>query len=257
MKTKELAVCGLSAVQALFEKDPGAIKRLFFDQATSRRVAKIASALAKSKRIYRLVTAEELEKVSGTLHHAGMVAIIDSKPLGTVSVDQIRRWAADGAPLLLLDRIGNAHNLGAIARTAAFFGLENIVLPEHPQQAMPSEATYRIAEGGMEHLRLWRVANLAEFCRGLRPSYDVVGTAVAPASRPLSKWMAARRSAAHAPRPKPVALVLGNEEHGLSSDVAAACSDLITIPGEGSRVESLNVSVAAAILIWELWGRVK
>ena len=62
MKTKEIPVCGLSAVQALFEKDPGAIKRLFFDQATSRRVAKIASALAKSKRIYRVLTDEEMQK---------------------------------------------------------------------------------------------------------------------------------------------------------------------------------------------------
>lgn len=255
MKTKEIPVCGLSAVQALFEKDPSAIKRLFFDQATSRRVAKIASALAKSKRIYRVLTPEELEKVGGTLHHGGIVAIIDAKPLATVSPDQLQRWSAERAPLLLLDRVGNAHNLGAIARTAAFFGLENLILPEHPQQAMPSEATYRIAEGGMEHLRLWRVLNLAEFCRALRSSYDVIGAAVAPSSRSLSAWQQTRRAAPNTARPKPVALVLGNEEHGLSPEVAAACTDLVTIPGAGQRVESLNVSVAAAVFIWELWGR--
>lgn len=255
MKTKEIPVCGLSAVQALFEKDPGSIKRLFFDQVTSRRVAKIASALAKSKRIYRLITAEELEKVGGTLHHGGIVAIIDAKPLGTVSADQVHRWAGERAPLLLLDRIGNAHNLGAIARTAAFFGLKNLVLPEHPQQAVPSEATYRIAEGGMEHLQLWRVQNLAQFCHSLRSSYDVVGAAVAPTSRSLSKWSAARRAQPNTGRLKPVALVLGNEEHGLSREVTAACTDLVTIPGAGNRVESLNVSVAAAVFIWELWGR--
>jgi len=255
MKPKEIPVCGLSAVQALFEKNPEAIKRLFFDQATSRRVAKIASALAKSKRIYRLITAEELEKVGGTLHHGGIVAIIDAKPLETISADQVRRWAAQRAPLLLLDRVGNAHNVGAIARTAAFFGLEDLILPEHPQQAMPSEATYRIAEGGMEHLRLWRVQNLAEFCRALRPSYEVIGAAVAPSSRPLSPWSTTRRGGANTARPKPIALVLGNEEHGLSPEVTSACTELITIPGAGNRVESLNVSVAAAVFIWELWGR--
>lgn len=53
---------------------------------------------------------------------------------------------------------------------------------------------------------------------------------------------------------QPIALVLGNEEHGLSPEVAAACTRLVTIPGRG-QVESLNVSVAAAVLMWELWGR--
>jgi len=51
-----------------------------------------------------------------------------------------------------------------------------------------------------------------------------------------------------------VALVLGNEEHGLAPEVAAACARLVTIPGSG-KVESLNVSVAAAVLMWELLGR--
>lgn len=255
MKTKEIPVCGLAAVQALFEKDPAAIKRLYFDQPTSRRVAKMASALAKTKRIYRLVTNEELGKVGGTLHHGGIVAIIDAKPLAPISPDQVKCWIQQRAPLLLLDRVGNAHNLGAIARTAAFFGLENVVVPEHLQQAMPSEAAYRVAEGGMEHLQFWRVSNLAEFCRALRSGYDVVGAAVAPNSQTLIRWAAERRLTGNSSRPKPVALVLGNEEHGLSPEVAAACSSLVTIPGAENRVESLNVSVAAAVFIWELWGR--
>ena len=54
--------------------------------------------------------------------------------------------------------------------------------------------------------------------------------------------------------PRPVALVLGNEEHGLAPEVAAACEQLVTIPGSGA-VESLNVSAAAAVLCWEFFGR--
>ena len=251
MKTKEIPVCGLAAVQALFQKDPSSIKRLFFDQPTSRRVAKIASELAKTKRIYRVLTPDDLVKVAGTIHHGGIVAIIDAKPLGAVSTQELRTWVSQRAPLLLLDRVGNAHNLGAIARTAAFFGLENLVLPEHAQQAMPSEASYRVAEGGMEHLRLWRVQNLAEFCQALRPDYEVVGAAVGPGAQSLATWSAKRRAGPPG-RGKPIALVLGNEEHGLSREVTEACTALVTIPGSGHRVESLNVSVAAAILIWEL-----
>lgn len=250
MRTKEIPVCGLAAVQALFDKDPGAVKRLYFDYATSRRVPKIASAMAKTKRIYRVVLPEELEKVGGTVHHGGIVAIIEAKTLPDVTKEQLQRWVAGHAPLLLLDRIGNAHNLGAIARTAAFFGLTDIILPEHPQAAMPSEATYRVAEGGMEHLRFWRASDLARVCGELRASHDVVGAAVGPQAKSLAKWAAQRRGVV-----KPVALVLGNEERGLSTEVAAACSELVVIPGVGQRVESLNVSVAAAILIWEIWRR--
>ncbi len=52
----------------------------------------------------------------------------------------------------------------------------------------------------------------------------------------------------------PIALVLGNEEHGMSREVAMACTRLVTIPAS-QDVESLNVSVAGAILMWEFWGR--
>lgn len=253
MKPKEIPVCGLAAVQALFARDPDAIKRLYYDYATSRRLAKLSSHLARAKRIYRVVTPEELEKVAGTVHHGGVVAVIEAKPLPEPGAEDLARWASAKTPLLLLDRIGNAHNLGAIARSAAFFGLSDLVLPDHPQQALPGEAAYRVAEGGLEHLHVWRVPNLAAFCTRLRPAYDVVGAAVGPGARPLTSWLAQRGRGA--PAARPLALVLGNEEQGLSPEVAAACTALVTLPGRGARVESLNVSVAAALFIWELWGR--
>src|SRR5262249_49922314 len=66
--------------------------------------------------------------------------------------------ASDRQPLLILDGVSNPHNLGAIARTAAFFGLPRMVLSDHPAQALPSDASYRVSEGGLEHLELHRAA---------------------------------------------------------------------------------------------------
>ncbi|PTY08475.1 RNA methyltransferase [Opitutaceae bacterium EW11] len=255
MKPKEIPVCGLAAVQALFARDPAAIKRLYFDYPTSRKLAKLSSHLAKTKRIYRVVTPSELEKVGGTVHHGGVVAVIEAQPLLSPAPGDVARWTANRAPLLILDRIGNAHNLGAIARTAAFFGIEDLLLRDHPQQALPGEAAYRVAEGGLEHLHVWSVPELPEFCLQLRKTYDVIGAAVGPTSRPLGEWQASR-GRAHGPA-KPIALVLGNEEQGLSPEVAQACTAQILIPGKGNRVESLNVSVAAAVFMWELWARLK
>ncbi len=249
MKPKEIPVCGLAAVQARFKVNAGSIKRLFFDQPTGRRIGAICKALAAARKVYRCVEPLELEKIAGTKHHGGIVAIVEQRSLRAPTANDLRAWGQARAPLLLLDRIGNAHNLGAIARTAAFFGVSHIVIPDHPQQAVPGEAAHRVAEGGMEGVEIFCVKNLPVFCRELAPYYRVIGTSVIGA-RPLQKVLQAEASGAG----KPVALVLGNEEQGLSPEVAAACHALVTIPGSG-RVESLNVSVAAAILCWEFFAK--
>jgi RNA methyltransferase, TrmH family len=253
MRPKEIPICGLAAVLAQFERDPAAIKRLFYNYDTSRRLAKLSSYLAAEKKIYRVVLPEELEKISGTVHHGGVVAIIDAKPLLSVTERTVADWVSRRVPLLVLDRIGNAHNLGAIARTAAFFGLEDILLSSDEMQAQPGEAAYRVAEGGLQHIRVWSVLNLPELLSELASQYEVVGSALSATAVPLPKWAAKRRGPADTL--KPVALVLGNEEHGISDQIARVCTVLLTIPGKTDRVQSLNVSAAGSLLMWEIWGR--
>ncbi len=249
MKSKELPICGLAAVKAKFEREPASIVRLFFDFQTGKKVGGISKALAASRRIYRQVESAELEKIAGTIHHGGIVAIVEAKALRSPRPQDVRNWAKTCAPLVLLDRVGNAHNLGAIARTAAFFGVRHIVVPEHAQQALPGEAAHRVAEGGLDQLEVLTVKSLAGFCRELAVAgYEVAGAAVQGAL-PLGKVAVDLKVSR-----KPVAIVLGNEEHGLGPEVTKACTRLVTIPGSG-RVESLNVSVAAAVLMWELFAR--
>jgi TrmH RNA methyltransferase len=246
MKPAELKLCGLAAVRARFERDPNSIQRLFFDHETSRKVGVMCKALAAAKKIYRCVEPAELEKIAGTLHHGGIVAVVAPPVLRVPTANEVRAWATKRAPLLLLDRIGNAHNLGAIARTAAFLGVERIVLPQHAEAAVPSEAAYRVAEGGLEAVEIFRVPDLAKFIRDLtHAGYAVIGAATRG-----GRLDSARNDT------KPIALVLGSEEHGLAPQIATACTRLVTIPGT-SRVESLNVSVAAAVLMWELIARQK
>lgn len=245
MKSAELKLCGLAAVRARFARDAGSIQRLYFDYATGRKVGMISKALAAAKKIYRCVEPPELEKIAGTVHHGGIVAVVAAPELRAPSPADVRAWAAKRAPLLLLDRIGNAHNLGAIARTAGFFGVGQIVLPADPAAALPGEAAYRVAEGGLEAVAVLRVADLAKFARELAAAgYEVLGAAARGGGAVSSSGVVE----------KPVALVLGNEEHGLAPEVAAACTRLVTIPNRG-KVESLNVSVAAAVLLWEFIAR--
>lgn len=241
--SNELVLCGLPAVQARFNREPASIKRLFFDEASSRKLGAICKALAAAKKVYRCVPPAELEKISGTRHHGGVVGVVQATVLGAPQAKDIVAWAKARETIVVLDRIGNAHNLGAIARSAAFFGVSNIVIPANPAAALPGEAAHRVAEGGLEHIRVWRVPALPAFLKALAGAgYETLGAAAHGGSP-------AKRAAAA----KPLALVLGNEEHGLAPDVARACSGLITLAGSG-RVESLNVSVAAAVLLHALVG---
>jgi TrmH RNA methyltransferase len=242
MKSPELKLCGLAAVRARFGRDAASIQRLYFDYATGRKIGMLCKALAAAKKVYRCVEPGELEKIAGTVHHGGIVAVVPAPVLRAPTSAEIRQWSAARAPLLLLDRIGNAHNLGAIARTAGFFGVRRLVLPQDSAAALPGEAAYRVAEGGMEAVEIFRVPDLGAFARELAAAgYAVVGAATR-GGRPMRREKSTQ----------PLALALGSEEHGLAPAMTAACTRLVTIPG-GGDVESLNVSVAAAVLLWELF----
>ena len=175
--TKLLRVAGLRAVAALFATAPYRVERLFFDQRMRAQVSDFCAELARSHKPYRLVPSEELERVAGSVMHGGIVALARAHPVPALDLAKAADWAQGGEPLLLLDGIGNPHNLGAIIRTAAFFGLPRIVLSDHPAQAGPSDACYRVAEGGLEYVELHRSVRFANALQQLRRSYRVIGTA--------------------------------------------------------------------------------
>jgi RNA methyltransferase, TrmH family len=234
-----LRICGLAAVQALFDRDPGRVERLFFEPALRGALDANCQLLARTHKPYRQVDSMELARVAGTVLHGGAVATARPRPLVDLDPDAVRGWAQDAKPLLILDGIGNPHNLGAIARSAAFFGLARIVLADHPDQALPSDAAYRVAEGGLEHVALFR-ARLPAALPALRHAYRIVGTSLAGDSVRLNPS-----------GDRPVALILGNEKTGLDPAMIALCDEVVRIPGSG-HVQSLNVASAAAILIYLL-----
>lgn len=230
-------ICGLNAVRALFARRVDDVHRLFYGEAMKGEAGPLCQVLARRHLPYRLLPPDELERVAGTTHHGGMVALATPRPVPTLDPVRPPRHKL----LLMLDGIGNPHNLGAIARSAAFFGVECMVLHDVADQAFPSDAAYRVAEGGLEYLDLLRTRDLPGAVRALDRHYRTVAATLGADALPLQSL----------PRDRPVALVLGNEEHGILPEVLAACRRRVRIDGNGP-VQSLNVAQAAAILLHEL-----
>lgn len=241
---KLLRVAGLPSVAALFAAAPERIERLFFDARLKPEVGLFCAELARRRKPYREVESEDLARLAGSVLHGGILVLAQPRPVPEFDPARAAPWASDGRLLLILDGIGNPHNLGAIVRTAAFFGIPRVVISDHPEQAGPSDASYRVAEGGMEHVELYRARHFAKALRGLRHSHRVIGAA-AENGKPI---------AAISTGDKPMALVLGNEQNGLPRDTQRVCDELVTIPGSGS-VQSLNVAATAAILIYAFAAR--
>lgn len=244
---KLLRIAGMPAVAALFARAPQRVERLFFDERMKPEAGAFCAALARARKPYRLVASDELERVAGSVMHGGIVALAHPVPLSTFDLIEARQWARDGQPLILLDGVSNPQNLGAIARTAAFFGLPRLVLSDHKAQALPSDAAYRIAEGGLDFLQLYRATRFASALKPLRDSYHILGTALGQGKSIDGLGKSDR----------PFAIVLGNEEHGLPPATLKACETIVTIQGSGA-VQSLNVAASAAIFIHAvLAGRVR
>jgi TrmH RNA methyltransferase len=231
-------ICGLSAVAAVFRRDPARVLRLYYSDRMKGSAGGFCATLAAQRRPYRMVSEPELERVGGTVLHGGIVAAATPRAVPQLTPDDLARWSAAGEALVILDGIGNPHNLGAIARTLAFFGLPRMVLSDHSAQAGLSDAAYRVAEGGLEYLDIYSATRLPELLKAMRPLYRVVATA---AEHGADVGMLSSPG-------KPICLLLGNEEHGLLKATLRACAHTVTIAGAG-QVQSLNVSATAAILV--------
>ena len=231
-------ICGVAPVRALFLRRPEAVLRLFYTAERRPVAGPLCAHLARIRRPYREVPAAELARVAGTPHHGGIVAVATARhaePLPGLALP-----AGLLGVLPVLDGIGNPHNLGAIARSAAFFGAAALVLSTDPRQADVSDAAFRVAEGGLEHLLVFAAPDLPALLRGLRPGWLTLAAVVSGGAPPEA-----------IPRDRPIALVLGNEETGPPPATLAACEARVTLRS-GGAVESLNVAAAAAVLLHAL-----
>ena len=239
-------IVGINAVAAAVEHDAENVREVLLEAgAKNPRIVEIESAARRRDIDVRRVNQQALDGVAGGLRHQGAAArYAAAKTWDENELEGLIEAAEGKALLLVLDGVQDPHNLGACLRSAAAAGVTAVVIPK--DKAVQVNATVRkTSAGAADSVPVVRVTNLSRTLRDLQKLgvwiYGLAGEADA------SLYALDLRGN--------VALVLGGEADGLRRLTREHCDQLVTIPMPGgdaaAGVESLNVSVAAGVTLFE------
>jgi TrmH RNA methyltransferase len=237
---REQRIHGLNACLALFEQRPGDLRKVWLLQTRIPRLKAVLEYCTRHRIGYTVVEEEDLAKLAASSHHEGVV-------FGAVPARELDLpgWLASLAPgpqlAIWLDGVGNPHNLGAILRSAAHFGVAGLLLPEGSPLAL-SGAAARVAEGGAERVPMVRLGPVADSLARLHAAGFSAAATVVRGGQALYGT----------PLPTRLLLVMGAEQSGVGPMLAEASALRLVVPGTGA-VESLNVSAATAVFVGEWW----
>jgi TrmH RNA methyltransferase len=221
----------------VFQRRRGDVRRIAFVRDLRTQLEDLSEWAEESGIPSREEPSSELDRLAQSNQHEGVVLLtaprrwLKPKELGALLSE--RRGVA-----VALDRVRNPQNIGAVLRSAAFFGIDAALLGAPAPHPGLSPFALRVAEGGAEHLELSRTTDLAETLSGLR----------ARGVRVIGADSHAEAGVAELQPTRPCVLVFGHEREGLGSRIRAQCDQLLEIRGSGA-VESLNVGVAAGIFM--------
>lgn len=224
---------------------PDDIRRVYVTEAVLPRFKDVLKFCAERRLAYHVKTDEDLDQVAETVHHDGVLFLARRQKESRVA--DMLAWAERLKPgqrslIVLLENVKNPHNLGAILRVCAHFGVPWVL--RAGQTPALSPAAMRTAEGGAEHC-------------------SVVGTDDAGLDATLARLQALGfrllATSSHATLalgrealPARAVVMFGSEGEGLTKGLMQRADDVVAIPGSGV-LESLNVACAASVVLWELW----
>lgn len=234
-------IVGLHAVQAAVRYEPGRVSEVWVERRRrDGRMQRLRRQLEALDCPLHEVERRELDRLTGGAAHQGVaIRYAGPPPQGDDELEALLDGLAGTPFLLVLDQVQDPHNLGACLRTAEGAGVDAVITPRDRAVGL-TPVVHKVAAGAAETLPLFQVTNLARALRRLRArGIWLVGAAdAAPASLYATDLSG------------PLALVLGAEGEGLRRLTREACDQLVAIPMAG-RVESLNVSVAAGVMLYE------
>ncbi len=241
-QAEEGIIAGINSVIELLRSDSRPVDTLFIDKDKGGSQFEQLLAIARKKGVsVRVVPRAALEKMAFGVRHQGVVATVPPKeyadPYGLADI-AVKKGKS---PLLVvLDGVEDPQNLGAIIRSAECAGADGVIIPEH-RAAHLTSAVSKASAGALEHMPVAKVPNLANYLNFLKEKgFWIIGLA-GDAKEPYSK----------PDLTAPLAVVLGGEGAGIRPVVRNSCDMLVSLPMMG-RLSSLNVSVAAGVMLYEV-----
>ncbi|MEP6485334.1 MAG: TrmH family RNA methyltransferase [Rudaea sp.] len=238
--TDEMRVYGLNACLALFAKRPHDVRKVYLLESRLGDLKTVLAYCVQRKLGYRVVESADLDKLTSTQHHEGVCFDVRRRvPVSLSTLLQMIPRPPQPCLLLWLDGVGNPHNVGAVLRSAANFGVHGVLLQAESVSGL-SGAAYRVAEGGAEAVALAQIGQGEDVLSALRNfEFNVAATVVREGQSLYESRV-----------PKRTVFVLGAEGGGLKRSLIDRADMHLTIPGSGA-VESLNVAASAAVLLGE------
>lgn len=235
-------VYGLHTVEAVLERRIGSVHAAFVLAGQPKgRLAEIVARLEAENIPIEYVRRSALDRLTdGGVHQGVAIRVPRPREQDLGVLERLVDARADSLRVLVLDQVEDPRNLGACLRTADAAGVDAIVVPK-ARSAKLSPAALKAATGAAETVPLIVVPNLARALRWLADAgVRLVGADAGGGHAVFDGKLA-----------PPVAIVLGAEGRGLRRLTREACDELVAIPMQGT-VESLNVSVAAGVLLYEM-----
>jgi len=195
----------------------------------AERLADLLTAMRNSR--FYLLSPKEWKRITQDKESEGIAAL-----MSRTSVSLPAPCGFDDLHYLLLYQIGNPANLGAIFRTAHWFGITNILISENSVDATHPK-TIRASMGSVFHLRIWENLSFTEVLSLLKERFILIGTTNQKGQNPR-------------PVREPSVIILGNESHGLPEEILSMTGENWCIPRLGGA-ESLSLPQAAAIIFYE------
>lgn len=236
-------VYGVHAVHAAVKESAKAVETIFITKDWQRqgRLRQLVGFIESSGLEVQIASKQELASLVGEGRHQGVVARLSGAKAQTtfLSLEEIVAYRGKELLLLILDGVTDPHNLGACLRTAEAVGVDAIVAPKDRAVGLTA-AVRKVASGSAERVPFITVTNLARTLRQLKDEgVWLIGAAgetnIGLYQQDLSG---------------PIAIVMGGEEKGMRRLTREECDVVAAIPMQG-EIESLNVSVAAAVCLYE------
>lgn len=241
-KSHEL-IYGIHAVEAALRNQQENVLQVFVQQGRNdNRIKKLLDIAENSGINVQAISNEKLKEKCPKARHQGVVAEIRLNKDGAVTLDDI--LDRESLLLLVLDEVQDPHNIGACLRTADAIGADAVIVSKNRSPAL-TPVIRNVASGAAETVPYIMVSNLARALDKIKENNVwIIGTS---GDSPQTIYDASKSLKSN----QSLALVMGSEGKGMRRLTREACDELVSIPMQGS-VESLNISVATAVCLYEI-----